>query len=74
MAVLRDPVPDCPCDCGDPRDPFLLNPRARADLALLAPEQVWVAALLKRQRAAGIHQCSWRPDECGLREAPRNML
>jgi hypothetical protein len=65
--VLRDPVPTCPCDCGDPRDPFFLNARAWADLSVHAPDQVWVAALLERQRAAGIHVCTWRSDESGLR-------
>ncbi|MFF2571168.1 hypothetical protein [Streptomyces sp. NPDC058084] len=67
--VLRDPVPNCPCDCGDPRDPFLLNPRAWADLAVHAPDQVWVAALLERQRAAGLRICTWRPDGSGLHTA-----
>ncbi|MEU3399431.1 hypothetical protein [Streptomyces filamentosus] len=67
--VLRDPVPNCPCDCGDPRDPSFLNPRAWADLAVHAPEEVWVAALLERQRAAGIHTCTWRADGSGLHTA-----
>lgn len=64
--VLRDPVPDCPCDCGDPRNPFLLNPHAWADLAVHAPDQVWVAARLERQRAAGLNLCTWRSDGSGL--------
>ncbi|MEU2453848.1 hypothetical protein ABZ605_27695 [Streptomyces sp. NPDC012765] len=64
--VLRDPVPHCPCDCGDRRDPMLLNPRAWADLAVHAPDQVWVAAMFERQRAAGLRMCAWRPDESGL--------
>ncbi|MFE1189924.1 hypothetical protein [[Kitasatospora] papulosa] len=67
--VLRDPIPDCPCDCGDARDPFLLNPQAWADLALHAPDQVWIAAMLDRQRAAGLHACTWRDDDSGLRAA-----
>ncbi|WP_435245204.1 hypothetical protein [Streptomyces tendae] len=67
--VLRDPVPNCPCDCGDARDPFLLNPRAWADLALHAPDQVWIAALLERQRAAGIHLCVQRSDGSGMQSA-----
>jgi len=67
--VLRDPVPDCPCDCGDPRNPLFLSARAWADLALHAPDQVWVAVLLERQRAAGIHQCAWRRDGSGLHAA-----
>ncbi|MFJ2752774.1 hypothetical protein [Streptomyces sp. NPDC087297] len=67
--VLRDPVPDCPCDCGDPRDPFLLNYRAWADLAVHAPEQVWIAAMFERQRAAGLRMCTWRPDGSGLQVA-----
>jgi hypothetical protein len=67
--VLRDPIPNCPCDCGDPRDPFFLNPRAWADLAFHAPDQVWIAAMFERQRAAGIFQCTWRPDGSGLRAA-----
>ncbi|MFF9204305.1 hypothetical protein ACF1AE_21295 [Streptomyces sp. NPDC014986] len=67
--VLLDPVPDCPCDCGDPRNPLLLNARAWADLALHAPGQVWVAAMLERQRAAGIHKCTWRRDGSGLHAA-----
>ena len=67
--VLRDPIPDCPCDCGDSRDPFLLNPRAWADLALYRPDQVWVAALFERQRAAGLRLCTWRNDYSGLTAA-----
>ncbi|GKQ38498.1 hypothetical protein [Streptomyces sp. A012304] len=65
--VLLDPTPDCPCDCGDSRNPLLLNARAWAVLALYAPDQVWVAAMFERQRAAGIHQCTWRRDSSGLR-------
>ncbi|MEV1040414.1 hypothetical protein AB0J01_27745 [Streptomyces sp. NPDC050204] len=64
--VLRDPVPDCPCDCGDPRNLLLLSARAWADLALHAPDQVWIAAMFDRQRAAGMHACSWRDDDSGL--------
>ncbi|MFH8295113.1 hypothetical protein [Streptomyces sp. NPDC018059] len=67
--VLRDPVPDCPCDCGDPHDPFRLNARAWADLALHAPHQVWIAAMFDRQRTAGLHTCSWRDDNSGLHAA-----
>ncbi|MER0443144.1 hypothetical protein ABR738_00885 [Streptomyces sp. Edi4] len=67
--VLRDPIPNCPCDCGDPRDPFRLNARAWADLALYAPDQVWIAAMFDRQRAAGLHTCTWRDDHSGLRAA-----
>ncbi|MFD5452201.1 hypothetical protein [Streptomyces sp. NPDC127100] len=69
--VLLDPIPDCPCDCGDPRNPLFLNARAWADLALYAPDQVWVAAMFERQRAAGIHECTWRSDGSGLRSADR---
>ncbi|MEV8335654.1 hypothetical protein [Streptomyces niveus] len=64
--VLRDPIPHCPCDCGDPRDPFLLNPRAWADLALHAPHHVWIAAQFDRQRTAGLRICTWRADDSGL--------
>lgn len=67
--VLLEPVPDCPCDCGDQRDPMLLNVRAWADLAIYAPEQVWVAAMFERQRAAGINMCTWRNDGSGLSAA-----
>ncbi|GAA1110946.1 hypothetical protein [Streptomyces javensis] len=67
--VLLDPPPNCPCDCGDRRNPLYLNPRAWADLALHHPDQVWIAAMLERQRAAGIHRCTWRPDDSGLRAA-----
>lgn len=55
--VLLDPIPDCPCDCGDRKDPARLSPQAWADLALHAPDQVWVAAMFDRQRAAGLHMC-----------------
>jgi hypothetical protein len=60
--VLLDPIPDCPCDCGDPRDQARLNPRAWADLAIHCPEEVWVAAMFERQRAAGIFACTIRED------------
>lgn len=65
--VLLDPVPDCPCDCGDRKDPMRLNPKAWADLAIHAPDQVWIAAMFERQRAAGIHMCQQRDDGSGLR-------
>lgn len=55
--VLADPAPACPCDCGDRKDPARLSPQAWADLALHAPDQVWVAAMFERQRAAGLHMC-----------------
>lgn len=55
--VLLDPIPDCPCDCGDRKDPMRLSPQGWADLALHAPDQAWVAAMFERQRAAGIHMC-----------------
>lgn len=55
--VLLDPIPDCPCDCGDRKDPMRLSPEAWADLSLYAPDQVWIAAMFERQRAAGIHMC-----------------
>ena len=55
--VLLDPIPNCPCDCGDRKDPARLSPQAWADLALHAPDEVWVAAMFERQRAAGIHMC-----------------
>ncbi|WP_331738647.1 hypothetical protein [Embleya sp. NBC_00896] len=55
--ALLDPVPECPCPCGLPRDPMQLTPQAWADLAVHAPEQVWIAAMFERQRAAGIHMC-----------------
>ncbi|MGW9032768.1 hypothetical protein ACWGQ5_54390 [Streptomyces sp. NPDC055722] len=67
--VLRDPIPDCPCDCGDPRDPFLLNPRAWADLAVHAPDEVWIAAMFERQRASGLFLCAWRAYDNGLTTA-----
>jgi hypothetical protein len=55
--VLLDPIPYCPCDCGDRKDPMRLSPKGWADLALHAPDQVWVAALFERLRAGGIHEC-----------------
>lgn len=55
--VLLDPIPDCPCDCGDPKDPMRLNAKAWADLSIHAPDQVWIAAMFERQRATGIHAC-----------------
>lgn len=55
--VLRDPIPDCPCDCGDRKDPMRLSREAWADLSVHAPDQVWIAAMFERQRAAGIHAC-----------------
>ncbi|PRX91941.1 hypothetical protein [Allonocardiopsis opalescens] len=55
--ILRDPIPDCPCDCGDRRDPMRLGPEAWADLALHAPDQVWVAGRFEALRAGGIHGC-----------------
>lgn len=55
--VLLDPIPDCPCDCGDSKDPMRLNNKAWADLAIHALHQVWVAAMFERQRAAGLHMC-----------------
>ncbi len=55
--VLLDPVPNCPCDCGDCKDPMRLSPQGWADLALHAPDQVWIAAMFERQRAGGIHAC-----------------
>lgn len=57
VGVLRDPIPTCPCDCGDQKDPMRLNPRAWADLAVHAPDQVWVAAMFERQRAGGLFMC-----------------
>lgn len=56
--VLLDPIPDCPCDCGDRKDPMRLSPTAWADLSLYAPDQVWIAAMFERQRAAGIFMCT----------------
>lgn len=56
--VLQDPIPDCPCNCGDRKDPMRLSPEAWADLSLHAPDQVWIAAMFERQRAAGIHACA----------------
>jgi len=55
--ILRDPIPNCPCDCGDRKDPMRLSPEAWADLSLHAPDQVWIAAMFERQRAGGIHMC-----------------
>ena len=60
--LLLDPIPDCPCDCGDFRDPMRLNPRAWADMSLYAPEVVWIAAMFERQRAAGIFMCTQDDD------------
>lgn len=68
--VLLDPIPYCPCDCGDRKDPARLSPRGWADLALHAPEEVWVAAMFERQRAAGIHVCAM--DEKERHRAVRN--
>jgi hypothetical protein len=55
--VLLDPIPNCPCDCGHPKDPMRLSDEAWADLAIHAPDHVWIAAMFERQRAAGIHAC-----------------
>ncbi|MFE9949274.1 hypothetical protein ACFYRJ_17285 [Streptomyces sp. NPDC005531] len=55
--VLLDPIPDCPCGCGHPKDSMRLSNEAWADLALHAPDQVWIAAMFERQRTAGIHAC-----------------
>lgn len=61
--VLLDPTPDCPCNCGDPKDPMRLNAKAWADLSIHAPDQVWIAAMFERQRAAGIHACVMDAEE-----------
>lgn len=61
--VLLDPIPNCPCDCGDRKDPMRLNPKAWADLAMHAPEEVWAAAMIERQRASGIHACVMNDEE-----------
>jgi hypothetical protein len=61
--VLLDPIPNCPCDCGDKKDPALLSPQAWADLSIHAPDQVWVAAMFERQRAGGIHMCVTNEEE-----------
>jgi hypothetical protein len=34
-----------------------LSDEAWADLSIHAPDQVWIAAMFERQRAAGIHAC-----------------
>lgn len=65
--VLRDPIPHCPCPCGDPTDPtgMRMNPQAWADLGYRAPDQVWIAVMFERQRANGIFICP--PDRQGRR-------
>jgi catechol 2,3-dioxygenase-like lactoylglutathione lyase family enzyme len=40
-----------------------LSPQGWADLALHAPDQVWIAAMFERQRAAGIHACVMNDEE-----------
>lgn len=70
--LLLDPIPDCPCDCGDRKDPMRLSPEAWADMSLHAPDQVWIAAMFERQRAAGIFTCTWRRDGSGLQALPRD--
>lgn len=67
--VLIDPTPNCPCDCGNRRDPMRLSPQAWADLSIHAPDQVWVAAMFERQRAAGLHMCV--TDDQGRHQAVR---
>src|SRR5690348_9407598 len=61
--VLLDPIPECPCDCGDRKDPMRLSPQGWADLALHAPDQVWIAAMFERLRAGGIHECVMDDEE-----------
>jgi hypothetical protein len=61
--VLLDPIPDCPCNCGHPKDPMRLSDEAWADLAIHAPDQVWIAAMFERQRAAGIFECVMDDEE-----------
>lgn len=68
--LLLDPIPDCPCDCGDRRNPERLNARAWADMAVHCPEEVWKAAMFERHReGVGVFMCKWRPDDSGLRSA-----
>lgn len=60
--------PDCPCDCGDRRDPMRLNARAWADMAVYCPEKVWEAAQAERMReGVGVFVCAWKEDGSGLR-------
>lgn len=56
--ILLDPIPDCPCDCGLPRDQSRLNPRAWADMAIHCPEQIWIAVQAESIRAGvGVFLC-----------------
>jgi hypothetical protein len=56
--VLLDPIPDCPCDCGDRKDPMRLSPEAWADLALHCPEVVPEAVQSQRIRdGIGVYLC-----------------
>lgn len=64
--------PNCPCPCGDPADPTgqRMSEAAWADLAQHCPDQVWVAAMFERLRAAGMHACV-SGDHDRHRAAPR---
>lgn len=57
LLLPDDERPDCPCPCGDPRDPMRLNPAAWTDLAEHAPGEVWKAATMERHRAEGVFAC-----------------
>ncbi|MFE5332529.1 hypothetical protein ACFRCG_39745 [Embleya sp. NPDC056575] len=60
---LLDPIPDCPCPCGLADDSMQMTPHAWADLAVHAPDQMWIAVMFERQRAAGIHMCTSDDDQ-----------
>lgn len=71
--VLDEDRPDCPCPCGDRRDPtgLRLSAAAWTDLAQHLPDEVWIAVQQQRLRDNGVFACSWKPDGSGHRAAPR---
>lgn len=66
--------PECPCPCGDPADPTgqRMSDAAWADLAQHCPAEVPNAVRGQRIRdGVGVHVCTWRPDDSGIRAAPQ---
>ncbi|MER5911912.1 hypothetical protein ABT124_15740 [Streptomyces sp. NPDC001982] len=45
------------------------NATAWADLAVHAPDEVWIAAMFERERANGLFLCAWRTYDNGLTTA-----
>ena len=60
LLLSDDERPDCPCPCGDPRDPtgMRMSAAAWADLAQHCPEKVWQAVLGQQLRdGVGVIVC-----------------